>query len=150
MKMNDGILASDLLKEVDPHDQPILDLLMVDRNEMTKIQLANHFKRSRSDVGFSLERLKIGGHINQSKYNYGKWYAVNYDFSEEIISKRPGEAVEKINRMVEEIAELQAALELMILQFESDHNCEYEYKVIKLSKNLLAKLNQEGESDGNC
>jgi len=49
------------------------------------------------------------------------------------------------DRMVEEIAELQAALELMILQFESDHNCEYEYKVIKSSKNLLAKLNQEGE-----
>lgn len=53
-----------------------------------------------------------------------------------------------VRSMAEEIAELQAALELMILQFESDHNCEYEYKVIKLSKNLLAKLNQEGESDG--
>ncbi|AUR89355.1 hypothetical protein NVP1122B_64 [Vibrio phage 1.122.B._10N.286.46.F8] len=49
------------------------------------------------------------------------------------------------DRMVEEIAELKGTLELMILQFESDHNCEYEYKVIKLSKNLLAKLNQEGE-----
>ena len=109
--MSDGILASDLLKKISPHDQPILDLLMVDRNEMTKIQLANHFKRSRSDVGFSLERLKIGGHINQAKYNYGKWYAVNYDFSEEVVAKRPGEAVEKINRMVEEVAELKGLVD---------------------------------------
>ncbi|AUR81476.1 hypothetical protein NVP1007O_10 [Vibrio phage 1.007.O._10N.261.55.F9] len=54
-------------------------------------------------------------------------------------------AINNHDRMVDEISELQAALELMILQFESDHNCEYEYKVIKLSKNLLAKLNQEGE-----
>lgn len=54
-------------------------------------------------------------------------------------------AINNHDRMVEEIAELKAALELMILQFESDHNCEYEYKVIKSSKNLLTKLNQEGE-----
>ncbi|AUS01499.1 hypothetical protein NVP1286O_08 [Vibrio phage 1.286.O._10N.286.55.C4] len=54
-------------------------------------------------------------------------------------------AINNHDRMVEEITELQAALELMILQFESDHNCEYEYKVIKLSKNLLSKLNREGK-----
>ena len=156
--MSDGVLVSDLLKKISPHDQPILDLLMVDRNEMTKIQLANHFKRSRSDVGFSLERLKIGGHINQAKYNYGKWYAVNYDFSEEVVAKRPGEAVEKINRMVEEIADLKAAFEevksiaLQELEWRLEDSecgmCEVEEAKDRLSykiDSLLAKLNQEGE-----
>lgn len=105
MKMSDGILVSDILKKISPHDQPILDLLMIDRNEMTKIQLANHFKRSRSDIGFSLERLKIGGHIKQES-RYGKWHAVNYDFSTEIANKRPEEVVKKTNRLEKEIAEL--------------------------------------------
>ena len=147
--MSNGILVSDLLKKIEPHDQPILDLLMVDRNEMTKIQLANHFKRSRSDIGFSLERLKIGGHIKQAKYNYGKWYAVNYDFSEEVVAKRPGEAVEKINRMVEEIAELKAMMQKTVAAIYS-HNNEMVgmHTVINCaseSAELLAKLNQKGE-----
>ncbi|AOQ26673.1 hypothetical protein [Vibrio phage 2E1] len=57
-------------------------------------------------------------------------------------------AAGKINnhdRMVEEIAELQAALELMVLHFESNHNSEHECEVIKLSKKILPNLNQEGE-----
>ena len=35
--------------------------------------------------------------------------------------------------------ELREALNQMIEQFESDHNCEYEYKIIKASKQLLNK-----------
>ncbi|AUR94875.1 coil containing protein [Vibrio phage 1.199.A._10N.286.55.C10] len=49
------------------------------------------------------------------------------------------------DRMVEEIAELRKGLEIMIEQFESNHNCEYEYNIIKWNKDLLAKLNQEGK-----
>ena len=54
-------------------------------------------------------------------------------------------AVLNHDRMVEEIAELQAALELMVLHFESNHNSEHECEVIKLSKKILPNLNQEGE-----
>ncbi|QZI90970.1 hypothetical protein MYOV024v1_p0045 [Vibrio phage PS34B.2] len=54
-------------------------------------------------------------------------------------------AVLNHDRMVEEIAELRKGLEIMIEQFESDHNCEYEYNIIRWNKDLLAKLNQEGE-----
>ena len=142
--MSGGILVSDLLKEIGTHDKPILDLLMVDRNEMTKIQIANHFKRSRSDVGFSLERLKIGGHIKQAKYNYGKWYAVNYDYSIEIASKRPDESVSKIASLTAENAELRADLEFMCEMSNFDAVSRGQYKKIetiraKHNKKLLNK-----------
>lgn len=54
-------------------------------------------------------------------------------------------AINSHDRMVEEIAELRKGLEIMIEQFESDHNCEYEYNIIRWNKDLLAKLKQEGE-----
>ena len=54
-------------------------------------------------------------------------------------------AINNHDRMVEEIAELRKGLEIMIEQFESDHNCEYEYNIIRWNKDLLARLNQEGE-----
>ena len=97
--MSEGKLVSEILKEVCEHDQPILDLLMVDRNEMTTIQLANHFKRARSDMKMTIDRLKTGGHIKQGKYNYGKWHAVNYDFSLEVAAKRPNELVDKLTNL---------------------------------------------------
>ncbi|CAM0042110.1 hypothetical protein VPHK392_0008 [Vibrio phage K392] len=53
-------------------------------------------------------------------------------------------AINNHDRMVEEIAELRKGLEIMIEQFESDHNCEYEYNIIRWNKDLLAKPNQEG------
>ena len=55
------------------------------------------------------------------------------------------EAINNHDRMVEEIADLRKGLEIMIEQFESDHNSEYEYNIIRCNKDLLAKLNQEGE-----
>ncbi|AUR99169.1 hypothetical protein NVP1263B_09 [Vibrio phage 1.263.B._10N.286.51.B1] len=54
-------------------------------------------------------------------------------------------AINNHDRMVEEIADLRKGLKIMIEQFESDHNCEYEYNIIRWNKDLLAKLNQEGE-----
>ena len=78
--------------------------------------------------------------VDTSKYAYIEHNEIQIEGEAHI-----NHAVRNHDRMVEDIAELKDALELMILQFESDHNCEYEYKVIKSSKNLLAKLNQEGE-----
>lgn len=99
--------AREIIESVDSHDQPILDLLMVDRNEMTLIQLADHFKRARLDMRGSIERLKAGGHIK--KYQpFGKWYAVNYDFSSEVIAKRPEEYADKLKALEEENAKLKA------------------------------------------
>lgn len=46
---------------------------------------------------------------------------------------------EELKRLQQENAELREALQLMVEQFECDHNCEYEYKIIKVSKQLLNK-----------
>lgn len=105
LKMSEGIEVSEMLKNIDKHDQQILDLLMRDRNELTKIQISKILKRSRSDVGYSLRRLKSGSHINQES-RYGRWYAVNYDYESEVASKRPDEAAGKIKSMEQEIAQL--------------------------------------------
>lgn len=43
------------------------------------------------------------------------------------------------DRMADEIAELREGLKLMIEQFKSEHNCEYEYKIIKWNEELLNK-----------
>lgn len=99
--------AKEILEKVEAHDQPILDLLMVDRNEMTMIQLSDHFKRARLDMRGSIERLRAGGHIKKSQ-PYGKWYAVNYDFSSEVIAKRPDEAADKIARLTEQVEKLKS------------------------------------------
>ena len=40
---------------------------------------------------------------------------------------------------VDETAELREGLKLMIEQFKSEHNCEYEYKIIKWNEDLLNK-----------
>ena len=42
-------------------------------------------------------------------------------------------------RLEQENAELRDKLNSMVDQFECDHNCEYEYKLIKVSKQLLNK-----------
>lgn len=97
--------AKEILEKVETHDQPILDLLMVDRNKMTLIQLSNHFKRSRLDMRGSIERLSIGKHIYQTN-EYGKWAATNYDFTREIIAKRPDEAASQMKALKEEVAKL--------------------------------------------
>ena len=101
--------AKEILEKVEPHDQPILDLLMVDRNQMTTIQLANHFKRSRSDMRLSIQRLLAGNHIYQTN-EYGRWAATNYDFSVEIIAKRPDEAASKIEALESELSNLKSDL----------------------------------------
>ena len=54
------------------------------------------------------------------------------------------DVVNNHDRMVEDVADLRKGLEIMIEQFESDHNCEYEYNIIRWNKDLIAKLNQEG------
>ena len=43
------------------------------------------------------------------------------------------------SKMANEIAELREGLKLMIEQFKSEHNCEYEYKIIKWNEELLNK-----------
>lgn len=74
------------------------------------------------------------------------WF--NEDYTLTINGGTPKEAeiaAGKINnhdRMVEEIADLRKGLEIMIEQFESDHNCEYEYNIIRWNKDLLAKLSE--------
>ncbi|CAL9955121.1 hypothetical protein VPHK24_0006 [Vibrio phage K24] len=75
-------------------------------------------------------------------------YVIEFDNSYSDIGDQIEHVAHAINnhdRMVEEIAELRKGLEIMIEQFESDHNCEYEYNIIRWNKDLLAKLNQEGE-----
>ena len=96
--------AKEILEKIDSHDQPILDLLMVDRNKMTTIQLANHFKRSRLDMRLTIERLRISGHIYQA--DYGRWVATFYDFTSEVIAKRPEEAATSIKATEGELSKL--------------------------------------------
>jgi hypothetical protein len=48
-------------------------------------------------------------------------------------------AINNHDRMADEIAELREGLKLMIDQFKSEHNCEYEYKIISWNEELLGK-----------
>lgn len=49
------------------------------------------------------------------------------------------ECVKNHDRLEKENAELREALQQMVEQFECEHNCEYEFKLIKASKKLLNK-----------
>lgn len=53
--------------------------------------------------------------------------------------KEINDKCEVISKMTDEIAELREGLKLMIEQFKSEHNCEYEYKIIKWNEELLNK-----------
>ena len=92
-----SVTVKEILQRVEEHDQPVLDFLMSDRNGETLIQLAKRFKRSRNDVKWSIGRLKAGGHIRKSISNYGKWYAVDCDFLEEVVAKRQNEESTQAN-----------------------------------------------------
>ncbi len=48
-------------------------------------------------------------------------------------------AINSHDRLVEENSDLRVGLKLMIEQFKSEHNCEYEYKIIKWNEDLLNK-----------
>ncbi|CAL9955321.1 hypothetical protein VPHK30_0009 [Vibrio phage K30] len=83
--------------------------------------------------------------------NYGHYEAFTFNgvdrkgdfygflFCTEEAAEGVAHAVLNHDRLQQENAELRAALEIMVLQFKSEHNCEYEFKVIKLAKNLLNK-----------
>jgi len=112
------ITAMEIIQKIEPHDQVLLDLLMVDRNQMTLIQIANRLKRSRLDVRGSIERLSAGGHIKKLQ-PYSKWCAVNYDYSCELAAKRPEEAVSEIDRLTEENKRLRDSLSGVLFAYES-------------------------------
>lgn len=106
------IYVSELLQEVCQHDQVILDLLQSkDSCGLTTIQISNELKRARSDVKFSMDRLLQAKKVKRgSQFNYGRWTLVGYDFTEQIINKRPNEAADTMRKLTEENAKLREAL----------------------------------------
>ncbi|CAH9016592.1 hypothetical protein VP137E351_P0073 [Vibrio phage 137E35-1] len=101
------ITAREILEKVEDHDLPVLNLIKSKQEGFTLIQVADHLKRGRTDVKYSIERLVIGKHI-KCKAATRKYYDPNFDFLPECINKRPEEYAEKFRRLEEENAKLKA------------------------------------------
>ncbi len=102
-------LVSEILNKVALYDQSVLDLLQERYEGYTLIQISDRLKRSRLAVYESIVRLKISKHIH-NRDGYGRLSLVEYDFSEQIASKRPDEAVSKIKSLQSKVDDLELIL----------------------------------------
>lgn len=130
-----SVSAKELLKEISPHDQSVMDVLSERPEGFTIVQIADKLKRPRKDVKYSVHNLKIGGHVKNYPY-YGRVCLVDFDFKKQVIEKRPHEYVEKLEQRINQLErELQAEREindrLRVVETERAERNDELYEVVE-------------------
>ena len=93
-------------------------------------------------VSASVEGCSVRGHIGKLEIKQGPYTGSGKYLDLELAKHMANMAAFAINnhdRLEQENAEIREILQQMVDQFECEHNCEYEYKLIKVSKQLLNK-----------
>ena len=105
--------AEEILRDISEDGRVILNLLQAhDAKGRTLIQISDELKWSRLKVKYALHNLRLGKHVRISN-EYGRWVLVNYDFTEQVISKRPAEAANYQRYLESEIERLKSEIKIL-------------------------------------